>query len=171
MRTRIVNNRNEHTVSQPAWEPPADKYADALALAVVFIPAATLALLAWLAGTGRPDPISNPPAANVSYWGWGFSTDDILPLLVFLVSAFTALISAIGSISAVIIAWRSDKRSSKELELKIAQLQLQLEEAKRREENEAAKTLPAPVTTRKKRSRKPQKSQSALLVKNHGEEE
>lgn len=121
-----------------------------------------IAAWAWtVLNKHQPPPVLNLP----SKWEVNRSSADIFPLLVLLVSIFTAVITAIGTVSSVIMAWRGDKRSAKELELKIAQLQLQLEEAKRREANEAAKTLPAPETTRKKRSRKARESPSALLVK------
>jgi hypothetical protein len=57
------------------------------------------------------------------------------------VPAFTAIISAIGTISALVLAWRSDRRDAREKELKIAQLERELE---------AAKQPPATPTPKKK---------------------
>jgi hypothetical protein len=51
------------------------------------------------------------------------------PLLVW-IPAFTAVVSAIGTISAVALAWRSDRRDAREKELRIKQLELELETAK-----------------------------------------
>jgi hypothetical protein len=72
----------------------------------------------------------------------------MLPVVLVLVSAFTALISAIGTISAVILAWRSDRRDAREKALKIAQLERELEAAK------AQPTNPTPVITPKKSRKK-----------------
>jgi hypothetical protein len=54
----------------------------------------------------------------------------------------TAIISAIGTISAVLLAWRSDRRNAREQALKIAQLEQQLE---------AAKSKPAALPPKKRR--------------------
>src|SRR5262245_7116355 len=49
----------------------------------------------------------------------------------FLVAAGTFLLTMVSTVSTVLLAWRGDKRQSREFELKIEQLQLQLEEAKK----------------------------------------
>jgi hypothetical protein len=64
------------------------------------------------------------------------------------VSVCTAVISAIGTISTIILAWRSDRRDAREKELKIAQLERELEAAKEQPAN------PAPVITPKKSHKK-----------------
>jgi len=51
------------------------------------------------------------------------------PVLIW-IPAFAAILSAIGTISTIILAWRSDRRSARESALKIAQLERELAEAK-----------------------------------------
>lgn len=53
------------------------------------------------------------------------------------ITVFTAIVSAIGTFSTIILAWRSDKRDAREKELKIAQLERELAASSER------RTLPA----------------------------
>jgi hypothetical protein len=57
------------------------------------------------------------------------------------VAIFTAIISAIGTISTAVLAWRSDRRDAREKELKIEQLERELE---------AAREMPKLTTSHKK---------------------
>src|SRR5215213_924637 len=68
--------------------------------------------------------------------------------IVLWVSVCTAVISAIGTVSTIILAWRSDRRDAREKELKIAQLERELEAPK----EHPAST--APVITPKKSRKK-----------------
>jgi hypothetical protein len=60
------------------------------------------------------------------------------------IALITAIISGLGTISTLVLAWRADKRASKESELKVTQLQqqvlelqLKLEDAKPRSQGPA----------------------------------
>jgi hypothetical protein len=60
-----------------------------------------------------------------------FITGDVnrVPLssdVIIWVTVFTAIVSAIGTSSTIILAWRNDKRDAREKELKIAQLEREL---------------------------------------------
>ena len=58
--------------------------------------------------------------------------DQSPSVLTVYILAFTAIVSALGIISQVIIAWRSEKRSAREQALRIAQLERELKAAKKR---------------------------------------
>jgi len=51
------------------------------------------------------------------------------PLTV-LISGVTCLISTVGAFSAMLLAWRLDRRQSRESELRITQLQIELERSR-----------------------------------------
>jgi hypothetical protein len=72
--------------------------------------------------------------------------------IITLVAVCTAVISAIGTISTIILAWRSDRRDEREKELRIKQLERELESAKQ-PELEAAKQTPTTPTPYKKRKK------------------
>jgi uncharacterized membrane protein YidH (DUF202 family) len=61
----------------------------------------------------------------------GFSA-DLAPSngqkITILVGIITAFVSAIGTVSTVILAWRADRRSTRESDLKILQMQQQIAE-------------------------------------------
>lgn len=59
--------------------------------------------------------------------------------LVIWIPAFTAIMSIIGTVSTILLSWRSDRRSAKESKLKIAQLERELAEAKESPENPKTK--------------------------------
>jgi hypothetical protein len=48
------------------------------------------------------------------------------------ISLITGIVSAIGTISTVILAWRADRRSARESDLKMIQLQQQIAELQRK---------------------------------------
>jgi uncharacterized membrane protein len=64
--------------------------------------------------------------------GWPrlFTAVDIFTYWFALIATFTAFVSAIGTISAVVISWLSYRRDAREKELKIAQLERELDAAK-----------------------------------------
>lgn len=82
------------------------RYIVALIFAGVFI-ASTTILLGGVSGVFHP-------TSDTSTW----------------VAVFTAIVSAIGTISTTIRAWRNDRRDAREKELKIAHLERELEAAR-----------------------------------------
>lgn len=85
------------------------RYFVALLFASIFIASTTTLLVIYknvITGGGNRVPLSS----DVTIW----------------VTIFTAIVSAIGTFSTIILAWRNDKRDAREKELKIAQLQREL---------------------------------------------
>ena len=84
----------------------------------------SVSLTIW--GATRPAPSYAPCPPDEPRCG---RPNDPSPLLIW-VPLFTAVLSAIGTISTVMLAWRSDRRDAREQELKIKQLEIELEKAK-----------------------------------------
>ena len=57
-------------------------------------------------------------------------TEDAMPAtnLIALTGMITAVGSVVGTISTMVLAWRADRRTAKEAELKLVQLQQQIRE-------------------------------------------
>ena len=70
-----------------------------------------------------------PSNIHVSFLGFALDSNDVL-----IIAALTALISAIGTISAVILGWKNDRRTERETELRIKKLELELENMKLQKE-------------------------------------
>lgn len=68
-----------------------------------------------------------------------FSSISDVPTLL---TVFTAIVSAIGTVSSTILAWRSDRRDARDKELRIAQLERELEAAREKP------SLPTPEENR-----------------------
>jgi hypothetical protein len=50
--------------------------------------------------------------------------------LTVLISCVTCFVTALGSFSAMFLAWRLDRRQSREAELRLAQMQIELDKAR-----------------------------------------
>jgi hypothetical protein len=104
--------------------------------------------------TWARSPIYEPPCDPSKYNAP--KVHDITTYIVLCVSTLTSLISAIGTISSIILSWRSDRRDAREKELRIAQLERELEAAKRERQLEAVEAIkdtpviPIPKKTGKK---------------------
>lgn len=88
------------------------RYILTLLFASIFI-ASTIALFAIYRSFPSGGDSRLPFSSDVAIW----------------IAVFTAIVSAIGTFSTVILAWRSDRRDAREKELKIARLERELAES------------------------------------------
>jgi hypothetical protein len=70
----------------------------------------------------------SPPIPGTA-GGSGPDAIENAQIITFLLSSLSTFVATIGTASAVLLAWRTDRRQAEELKLKIAQLELQLAEA------------------------------------------
>jgi hypothetical protein len=85
---------------------------------------------------GKPCPTPTPPPTILAP---GQDDKAEPPSLLIWIPAFTAVMTAIGTISAVILAWRADRRTAREQALKIEQLEHELKELRRKSDSPAPK--------------------------------
>jgi hypothetical protein len=117
-------------------EKSKNRYLAVRVFSIIFIISIVITLLSWsllYLPTKQSFPTPTPtPTPNANIGGQAGDTGrETNPLLIWL-PVFTAAISAIGTFSAILIAWRSDRRDAREKGLKIAQLERELEEAKKK---------------------------------------
>jgi hypothetical protein len=79
----------------------------------------------WFIAPNRPnapsDSGNHPPIGAIPSASLNFDVLKLIPLI-------TGIVSAIGTLSTVILASRTDKRSAKESELRLLQMQRQIAE-------------------------------------------
>lgn len=96
-------------------------------LILILLAGVTIVSVAYLSLVKRPYTVvlfpGDPSLGAADNW-------EEPPSLIIWIPAFTAIISAIATISTVILAWRNDRRDARERELKIAKLEQELKEAR-----------------------------------------
>jgi hypothetical protein len=107
----ILNKpKHEQKISRGQRVTSERRYIFALLFASIFIASTTTLLIIYKSFT--PGYVNHAPlSSDVAIWA----------------TVFTTIVSAIGTFSTIILAWRSDRRDAREKELKIAQLERDLE--------------------------------------------
>jgi hypothetical protein len=112
------------------------KFKTSLLIGLSLLPALSLlffsgliAVETWPFLWGSTSHAPPPPVSPSSPSPDRFSLDSETKQFFLAVGAF--LLTTVSTLSTLWLAWRGDKRQSREFELKIEQLQLQLDEAKK----------------------------------------
>ena len=79
----------------------------------------------WGSPPNAPLPPGSPPSPPSDSFPLNSETKQ------FFLAVGTLLLTTVSTVSTLWLAWRGDKRQSREFELRIEQLQLQLEETKK----------------------------------------